>query len=96
MDPGHLLGRCRGGVSQYLVRATREGSDMTNRAAYDVEVDQMSEQDAGEVFDGISRRELGISGAEFLRQWDAGTYQTTDRDDIDGLSEVIAAMSLIR
>jgi hypothetical protein len=69
---------------------------MTNRAAYDVEVGQMSEQDAGEVFDGIARRELGISGSEFLHRWDAGEYQETDRDDVDGLSEVVAAMSLVR
>lgn len=62
----------------------------------DVEVGRLSEQDAREVFDGIARRELGISGSEFLRRWDAGSYQTTDRDDIDGLSEVIAAMSLTR
>lgn len=44
---------------------------MRDRAAYDVEVDQMSEQAAGEVFDGIARRELGISGSEFLQRWDA-------------------------
>lgn len=69
---------------------------MSNRAAYDVEVNDMSEQDAAEVFDGIARRELGISGSEFLRRWDAGEYESTDRDDLDGLSEVIAAMSLVR
>ena len=69
---------------------------MSNRAAYDVEVGEMSEQDAAEVFDGIARREPGISGPEFLDRWDAGEYQTTDRDDLDGLSEVVAAMSLIR
>lgn len=69
---------------------------MTNRAAYDVEVGEMSTQDAAEVFDGIARRELSISGPEFLQRWDAGHYQDTDRDDVVGLSEVIAAMSLIR
>ena len=69
---------------------------MRDRAAYDVEVDQMSEQAASEVFDGIVRRELGISGPEFLQRWDAGEYQETDRDDMDGLSEVVAAMPLVR
>lgn len=69
---------------------------MTNRAAYDVEVSEMSGQDAADVFDGIARRELGISGQEFLDRWDAGEYETTDRDDLDGLSEVVAAMSLVR
>ena len=56
----------------------------------------MSEHDAAEVFDGIARRELGISGQEFLDRWDAGEYRSTDRDDLDGLSEVVAAMSLVR
>lgn len=69
---------------------------MKNQVGYDVEVCQMSEQEAGEVFDGIARRELGISGSEFLRRWDAGEYGTTDRDEVDGLSEVEAAMSLVR
>lgn len=69
---------------------------MTNQAAFGVEVEQMREQDAAEVFDGITRRELGISGSEFLKRWDAGAYSDTDRDDIDGLSEVVAAMSLVR
>lgn len=69
---------------------------MRDPTAYDVEVDQMSEQAAGEVFDGIARRELGISGSEFLQRWDAGEYQETDRDDVDGLSEVVAAMPLVR
>jgi hypothetical protein len=73
-----------------------EGVAMTNRAAYDVEVGEMSEQDAAEVFDGIARRKLGISGQEFLDRWDAGEYRSCDRDDLDGLSEVIAAMSLVR
>ena len=69
---------------------------MTNQVSYDVEVCQMSEQEAGEVFDGIARRELGVSGPEFLRRWDAGEYASTDRDELDGLSEVAAAMSLVR
>ena len=69
---------------------------MTNQVGYDVEVCQMGEHEATEVFDGIARRELGISGAEFLRRWDAGEYESTDRDDLDGLSEVEAAMSLVR
>ena len=69
---------------------------MTNQVGYDVEVHEMSDQEAGEVFDGIARRELGISGAEFLRRWDAGEYEAIDRDELDGLSEVEAAISLVR
>ena len=89
--------RCRGYVQQCCVMASHTGRGrMKDRTAYDVEVDQMSEQAAGEVFDGIARRELGISGSEFLQRWDAGEYQETDRDDVDGLSEVIAAIPLVR
>lgn len=67
-----------------------------SRAAEDVQVSQMSDQEAADVFDGIARRELGVSGVEFLKRWDAGEYGHTDRDDVDGLSEVVAAMSLVR
>ena len=88
---------CNSGRQQVDDTYRREGArDMTNQTAYDVEVSEMSGQDAAEVFDGIARRELGISGPEFLERWDAGEYQTTDRDDVDGLSEVVAAMSLVR
>jgi hypothetical protein len=69
---------------------------MRDRTVYDVQVGQMSEQAAGEVFDGIARRELGINGSEFLQRWEAGEYQEIDRDDVDGLSEVVAAMPLVR
>jgi hypothetical protein len=32
------------------------------------------EDEARELFDQTARRELGISGEEFLRRWDAGEY----------------------
>ncbi len=57
---------------------------MSSKTAHDIEVELMSEREAGEVFDGIVRRELGISGAEFLRRWCAGDYASTDVDDLDG------------
>ncbi len=69
---------------------------MSSKTAHDIEVELMSEREAGEVFDGIVRRELGISGAEFLRRWDAGDYAGTDVDDFAGLSEVVAAVPLVR
>lgn len=69
---------------------------MTTRSAYDIEVKQLGEQEASEVFDGIARRELGLTGPEFLRRWDAGAYEDTDVDDVDGLSEVVAAIPLVR
>jgi hypothetical protein len=56
----------------------------------------LSEQEAADVFDGICRRELKISGSDFLNRWDAGTYRGVDVDEIDGLPDVVAAISLVR
>jgi hypothetical protein len=35
----------------------------------------LSENETRQYFDGETRRELGISGDEFLRRWDAGEYR---------------------
>lgn len=51
---------------------------------------------AHEVFDAVCNRELSITGAEFLRRWDAGEYRGVDVDDVEGLSEVVAALPMIR
>lgn len=67
-----------------------------SRAAEDVQVEEMSEQEAADVFDGICRRELALSGTEFLRRWDAGEYEGVDVDDVDGLPDVVAAIYLVR
>lgn len=69
---------------------------MSSRAAYEVQVTELTDQRAHEVFDGICRRELSISAAEFLARWDAGEYQDTDVDSIDGLVDVVGAISLVR
>jgi hypothetical protein len=54
------------------------------------------EAEAFEVFDTVCQRELQIDGREFLRRWDAGEYRNTDVDDIEGLAEVVAALSFAR
>ncbi|WP_028920924.1 hypothetical protein [Pseudonocardia acaciae] len=64
------------------------------RQADVVEIDDPAE--AFEVFDTVCRRELGIEGREFLRRWDAGRYSGTDVDDVEGLAEVVAALSFAR
>jgi hypothetical protein len=56
----------------------------------------MDEREAADVFDGICRRELGVSGVEFLRRWDVGVYAGLGVDEVEGLSEVVAAISLAR
>jgi hypothetical protein len=65
-------------------------------AATEVQVAELSEQEAADVFDGICRRELRISGPEFLSRWDAGAYAAVDVDEVDGLPDVVAAISLVR
>lgn len=66
------------------------------RAAEDVQVTELSEQEAADLFDGICQRELHMSGSEFLRRWDAGQYRDSDVDQVEGLPDVVAAISLVR
>lgn len=40
-------------------------------------------EEGREIFDRQARKALGISGAEFLRRWDAGDYRRV-ADDADG------------
>ena len=67
-----------------------------SRAAEDVEVRELGDQAADDVFDGICRRELQISGREFLDRWDAGLYAGVDVDSVEGLSDVVTALPLVR
>ena len=54
----------------------------------------MTDAEALEDFDASARRYLGISGAEFLRRWDAGEYP--DPDDTPGVMAVAFLIPLIR
>ena len=67
-----------------------------SRATDDVQVDELSTQEAAEAFDVICQRELGMSGAEFLRRWDEGQYRDVDVDQVDGLADVMGAIALVR
>jgi len=67
-----------------------------DRAATEVQVKELSEQEAQDLFDRICRRELGISAVEFLSRWDAGDYDATDVDSVPGLADVTMALPLIR
>lgn len=67
-----------------------------SRTAADIEVDELSEQEAAELFDRICRREMHISGHEFLKGWDAGLYLDADVDETTGLADVILAVPLVR
>jgi hypothetical protein len=56
----------------------------------------MSADEYDDMFDRIARKNMGISGAEFLRRWDAGEFEGTDWDSIDGLRAVAMALPLAR
>jgi hypothetical protein len=60
------------------------------------EIVELSPPAAEEAFDAIARREMGISGAEFLRRWDAGHYEGQPMDEIEGLVETWMAVGLVR
>ena len=72
---------------------------MTSRYATSSETEIIELDDAeanAAVFDRVCHRELDISGEEFLRRWDAGTYAGVDVDSVDGLAEVVAALGFAR
>jgi hypothetical protein len=52
----------------------------TDRTDYEIAVDveELTHQEGLELFDRVARQELGISGEEFLRRWDAGEYADSD------------------
>lgn len=56
----------------------------------------MDRGDSADLFDKISRKNMGISGAEFLRRWDSGEFEGVDWDDVPGLAEVATALPFAR
>lgn len=69
---------------------------MASHAATEVQVSELSEQEADELFDRICRREMGVAGVEFLRRWDAGEFADVDVDSVPGLTDVVMALPLVR
>lgn len=69
---------------------------MDQRAACESEIVELSEQEAVEAFDAVARREMGISGQEFLRRWDAGEFAGRKMDSIKGLVAIWMVMPLVR
>lgn len=69
---------------------------MDRRAACGSEIVELNQVEAEEAFDTVARREMGISGAEFLRRWDAGHYAGERMDDVEGLAATWVAIGLVR
>lgn len=49
-----------------------------------------------DLFDRIARKNLNVSGAEFLQSWDAGEFEHADWDAVPGLRAVAMALPLAR
>lgn len=49
-----------------------------------------------DLFDRIARKNMKISGNEFLSRWDAGEFENIDWDGVDGLRSVAMALPLAR
>jgi hypothetical protein len=56
----------------------------------------MNRRDSADLFDQIARKNMGISGTEFLRRWDAGEFEGKNWDDVPGLAEVATALPFAR
>ncbi|MGB6163638.1 MAG: hypothetical protein WCF33_01875 [Pseudonocardiaceae bacterium] len=69
---------------------------MDRRTACGSEIVELNEQEAEEAFDAVARREMGISGPEFLRRGDAGYYTGQRMNDIEGLAETWMVVGLVR
>jgi hypothetical protein len=57
-------------------------------------VRELTAAQARRTFDRAARRHLGMSGAEFLRQWEAGAYDGANLD-VPGLMDVVALLPLV-
>jgi hypothetical protein len=69
---------------------------MSSGTYADIKVVYMTEDDAVEAFDRTARREMDMSGADFLRRWDAGEWADADLDDVPGLVDVWMMLPLVR
>jgi hypothetical protein len=69
---------------------------MASSATCGVDVVELTEQQARGTFDKIARREMRISGTEFLKRLDDGEFKGVDLDSVDGLADVWMALPLVR
>ncbi len=54
-----------------------------------VEVREMTQEDGLAMLDKIARQYLGMSGAEFMRRWDAGEFTGDDRYEVTLVSMLL-------
>jgi hypothetical protein len=69
---------------------------MASQTTYGVELVSLTEEEAVAAFDALAQREMGISGEEFLRRWEAGEWADVDLDSVSGLVDVSMGLPLVR
>jgi hypothetical protein len=69
---------------------------VSRRLSSDSEIVELDGVQAADTFDAIVRREMNMSGEEFLHRWDAGEYRDVDMDAVPGLVDVWTALPLVR
>jgi len=69
---------------------------MTYKTDHSVPVVEVAPTESAAMFDQIARREMGISGGEFLARWDAGEWSEIDMDDVPGLVNTWIALPFAR
>ncbi|MDV6230864.1 hypothetical protein [Rhodococcus cercidiphylli] len=57
---------------------------------------ELSNEEYDGLFDRIARKNMGISGPEFLDRWDSGDYEGRDWDSVSGLRAVAMSLPLVR
>jgi hypothetical protein len=60
----------------------------------DVTIDELTPEEAWDVFDRAAQNDLHMSGEEFLRRWDAGAFRADP--DQPGVMDVVMLIPLVR
>ena len=60
----------------------------------DVTIDELTPEEAWDVFDRAAQNDLHLSGEEFLRRWDAGAFRADP--DQPGVMDVAMLIPLVR
>lgn len=69
---------------------------MSSNATRGADVVELTDEEAADVFERVTRREMNMSSDEFLKRWDAGEYEGVDFDTVPGLVEVWMYLPFVR
>jgi hypothetical protein len=86
---------CRWVEASFRATGGKEGI-VASQTTYSVEIVSLTEEEAVAAFNTLAQREMGISGQEFLRRWDAGEWVDVDLDSVRGLVDVSMGLPLVR